>query len=283
MSQNREMIVDRRKFLKDWMAAAVSVGSFSAAWQSSAKVTGQTPQAESALAVHNMLIIGTQNTYLYHLPMFSFTGFVSPHRYQVILEVSFDADIKDRYLNDAKDNPSARFYTFNPEERFVLTDLKGTRDSITGTIFRNHAEKKDGKAILQDVVARVKVLHFEDLSSQPNKLTRLEYLVFGKPDEIFLAHRLALPPDFDQILSVTIPDGVFSDEALSKIPHLVLPRKNVIIQRLQSNRRSVIGREKGSSIDFKIVATREHYLEEGELKTTPEFATTPIEAAAGFP
>lgn len=289
MSKEQETIVGRRKFLNRSVMAAAGMSCLGSWSKTIGALTHHGPlSSQSQAAVHNMLIIGERTTYLYHLPMFSFTTFVSPHRYQVILEVSFGAEIKDRYLRDMKENPGTKFYTFNPDERFVLTDLRKSRDSFKGTIFRNHLEKWDGKAILRDVVAKVtSVLHFEEFSLRPRRLPRLEYLVFGNQEELFLAHVLTGPPDFDQILSVKIPNGVFSDEALAKVPHIVIPRKNGISQRLQSNQLSVIGSEKGFSASlkasFKIVATRENYLEEGELRPQPEFATTPIEAAAEFP
>src|SRR5436305_12470807 len=95
MSETREEGIGRRKFLTDSVCAALGLGCLNAG----VKVLAQkTPPP----TVHNMLIVGKKATFLYHLPLFSFPGFVSPRRYQAVLEATFTQSgksLQDAYAN----------------------------------------------------------------------------------------------------------------------------------------------------------------------------------------
>src|SRR4051812_3857702 len=79
---------------------------------------------------HNMLVVGKQDVFLSHLPMFAGlsedkTDYISPHRFQVILEASFSRDgenVTDTYVHDREANPNASMYTLEPTP-FVLARL----------------------------------------------------------------------------------------------------------------------------------------------------------------
>ena len=96
MSIAREWRMRRRDFLQ-----ATAVGSIALGF-------GVSPAAaEDEKAIHNMLVFGEQTVFLSHLPMFhelsdDRTEFVSPHRYQVILEAAFTPEQLDSYVKDRK-------------------------------------------------------------------------------------------------------------------------------------------------------------------------------------
>jgi hypothetical protein len=64
----------------------------------------------------------------------------------------------------------------------------------------------------------------------------LRYILFGRGDELFLAHLLSRPPDFDQIVSVRLvglhPD---EDELKRRIEVVVPGRENTIQQRIRTD------------------------------------------------
>ena len=74
------------------------------------------------------------------------TDYVTPHRYQVILQVSFAsglADLTELYFADRRSNPATKMFTLSPSEPFVLSDVTANQplSSFNGTIFRGHLER----------------------------------------------------------------------------------------------------------------------------------------------
>ena len=176
------------------------------------------------------------------------------------------------------------------------------------TIFRGHLEKKGSTPIFKDVVATITtVFWFRELSlyrEGPEAPSELQYIVFGRGQELFMAHLIYQPPDFDQILSVEdtgkqiinyLQAPVDRGETTTSIrlfrrPLVGFPQRNGVAQRLKQNQ-SIAGtfyEPWGTYIRFldrpaSIKVLSEYYFEEGELRAPPEFATTPAERAAGFP
>src|SRR5262245_8709732 len=170
--------------------------------------------------VHNMLIVGRKSVFLSHLPMFSSVDSKSPHRFQVILEASFTregADAQAAYFEDRIKSAAIKIYTLNPDQ-FVLSDLTATKplSSFLAKVFRGHLEK-EGQEILSGVNVQLKnVVHFREFDPKAIRPAKLEYILFGKGDELFLAHFITRPPDFDQVISVSATGHGFSDEDLAK-------------------------------------------------------------------
>jgi hypothetical protein len=301
--------IGRREFLWGGLAAAAGVGL---------SAPGFSTSADELRAVHNMLIVGTRNTFLYHLPMFSFPGFDSPHRYQVILQAAFSqqgTELGDAFAKERRVFGESQIYTFSPD-KFVLQDLnaqiqKTPLRQLSGTIFRGHLEK-GGTAIFTDVTAAVRVVYFQELNTQLSKTraplrvksrSHLQYILFGANAELFLAHVITMPPDFDQILPVTIPGRLSSgfieptNEELGQGFVLSFPQTtNTINRRLQAGAQVADTPEKPRKTELaeggflttesglmKLLVGKEIYLEEGELLVPPLFATTATEKAAGFP
>lgn len=250
-------------------------------------------------ATHGMLVIGEESTYLVHLPMFqdpeklkSRPPRLMPHRYQAILRATFvkpgESDPQGTYAKDRRKHPQIGIYTIRPVE-FVLPELVAAtpRDKFEADVFRNHFEDEGRPAaveILSGVGVSVKrVVHFRELDPAAKKPERLEYLLFGQGDEIFMAHLLTAPPDFDQVLSVTLTDHPFTDDELEKGILLVLPETtNSAGQRLKAGQQATAMAQDGAK-KLQIRVGKEIYFEEGELRLPPVFDTTPAEQTAGFP
>ncbi len=247
--------------------------------------------AEKA-ATHNMLIVGQETVFLSHLPMFSGDGFVSPHRYQMILEATFTkpgSDPQALYAADRKAHPETKIYTLGPEKKFVLPNLVASRAKLSAfqaSFFRDHLELPDNRPQAEHFTVNVKqVIHFREFTPAA-PAARLEYLLFGKGQELFLAHFISAPPDFDQVLAVSFSGRTFTDAELSRGVRLVIARPNTIAERLKETQEADGElRANGATatpVKVKVKALREFYLEEGELRVPADFRQTPEEKKAGF-
>jgi len=251
-------------------------------------------------ATHNMLVVGHDSIFLSHLPMFegmneTKSAFASAHRYQVILQAELSRNGKsvgELYAKDRRGNPGVKMYTLQPEE-FVLSrlftpDAQPKLNSFKGMVFRGHLER-GGQPIdgLTDVSINIKkVVHarmFNPTEGKPDKLT---YILFGAGQELFLAHHIAKPPDFDQVLSIKVDGHEVTAEELNRGVEVVFSdRQNVASQRLRegdalSGRGQVTGAHQ--FVDLRIKAEVELYFEEGELFTSPTMKQTPEEKKSGF-
>lgn len=201
---------------------------------------------EEAPAFHGMALFGEQTAYLSHLPMFS-----PPHDYQAIFQVTLSKDgvdqlptyVEDRRANKQRPHPESKMYGFQPiinpadqdplTDAFVLTELvtpadprdpdsPRLRSAFKGNIFRGHFEnfhvhEKEGPKILSDVVAHVEnTVIFRKFDPRKPGLPQLEYFLFGLPQELFLAHVITRPRDFDQILGVQVEGHQFTDDELRR-------------------------------------------------------------------
>jgi hypothetical protein len=176
-----------------------------------------------------MLVVGEQSVYLSHLPMF-----MSPHDYQVILEATFKKagdDPQAKYVAD-RQRSGAKVYTLPPEE-FVLPELVETgpdgrprRTSFRGDVIRNHFERPPTRPepVSEGVTVGVKnVVYFQKFDPDADQPAALTYLLFGTPSELFLAHAITSPPDFDHVLGVTVSGHQFTNEELRKAVRIVFP------------------------------------------------------------
>jgi hypothetical protein len=225
-----------------------------------------------------MAVIGVETVYFSHLGMF-----MAPHDWQLILECEFgesDGDPKTVYHEDRQANAPQVLYTFDPE-RFVLPDLLPGPDgapprssSFTGTLFRNHFEQPEAHPeapvpIADGVVVNVvAVVHAHRLDPDAAAPGQLEYVLFGKGENRFVAHLITRPPDFDQLMSVAIEGRPFSDEELRHGIALTLPdRPNGHSDRL-TERENVAGvvRANGSDEEIQLTGVAELYVETNDLK-----------------
>jgi hypothetical protein len=235
-------------------------------------------------SVHGMLLFGEESLYLSHLPMF-----MTIHGHQVILEVTLAHGEKDAHAIYRADrlNTGERVYTLVPEE-FSLHRLGAEGSdalrSFQGTVYRGHFEN-GGVPILEDVTVHVvNVIHFLQFDPHAQELPELQYLLFGHVDELYMAHLITKPPDFDQIVSVTAISRSFSEEALAAGVLLTFPqRENRISERLRSGERTTAQVQAVIETSVMLETAAELYLEEGELDEKPTFETTDEERATRFP
>jgi hypothetical protein len=292
-----QRLIGRRRFMHCVMGSAVS---FSALDGRLGVAHGRQPQPHDAPGVHNMLIVGDQAVFLSHLPMFdrltsAATDFSSVHRYQVLLEASLtsrEKPVNELLVKDRQSHPDTRIYTLGPQEPFVLSSLlvanARERPSFKATVFRGHLEQ-GGEPVpnLDGVHVTVnRVLHARKFTPQAAKPTELEYIVFGNATELFAAHSIFGPPDFDHVLRAGLTNIKLSENDLNKGVRLVVAnRRNVVAERVQEGQ-EVEGtlRAPGRGVHgakVRMQVTRELYFEEGELLIPPAFDPTPEEKKGG--
>ncbi len=243
------------------------------------------------LGVHGMLIVGEETVYLSHLPMFTDPN----HAIQAILEATFTAESgnpQSVYADD-RERTGTKVYTFQPK-KFVLSGLVSPDPAqpppcrfFKGSIVRGHFER-GGNPILEDVVVEItNIVHFRQFDPDSQGLPQLGYLLFGKGHELFLAHLITKPPDFDQVLSVRVVDHEFTDEELRRGVPIVFPEKaNSMSERIREGERvaaeAQLAGAAPETVEIQVEADTEFYFEEGELRVPAVFEQTEEEIAAGF-
>jgi hypothetical protein len=271
MGETNHKNTGRREFLLAGAAATLGVTLRGIAGiTAAASITNHHSGQPDPPGIHGMLLFGEKTIYLSHLPMFS----MNIHRYQVILEVTLTkagGDAQAAYVQDRRQHAGTKIYTFVPE-RFVLPELdpkNPQRTSFAGTIVRGHFER-GGKSINENVVAKVtRVIHFRGFDSAATGLPQLEYFIFGKDQDLFLAHLITRPPDFDQVMSVSQIDRKFTDDELSGGAQITFPgKRNTPAQRIKPAMQ-VIGQMKqagaGAAKMVKLRPGVQFYFETGDL------------------
>jgi hypothetical protein len=239
---------------------------------------------------HNMFAFGRETVFLSHLPMF-----MLPHDAQLILEVAPEdhggRSLLGVWSTERESHPDERVYTMMPQ-KFALSTLytpdPPARRSFRARFFRGHLER-GGEIIpeLGNVVVRVTDVVYAKRFDRGDKPEDLTYRLFGRRGELFLAHHISEPPDFDQILSVQLTGAHPDEDELTAGIEVVLPgRQNTAIERLRDGTAiTVRGHVTGAhrSLSLKIADVRELYFEEGELRTSRgAFEPTELEIEAGF-
>ncbi len=242
------------------------------------------------IGVHGMLLVGGARVpvYLSPLPMF-----MAPHNFQVILEVTLDAEASRRFEDVHAQLGPDQLYTVKPEA-FSIVDLLSVDPAnealseFKADIFRGHFEKGGDVIASGARVGVTSVIHFRELGSA-DKATDLNYILFGGEQQSFLAHGITQPPDFDQVLSANVTPFVFTEDDLRREHfgvNITIPgRSNTPHDRLKpdgkvSGRGHAIGAHQIFDVDVEVVS--EIYFEEGELLKEADFSPTKEEKAAGF-
>lgn len=252
-----------------------------------------TPMA--TMGSHGMLVVGEKSTFLSHLPMFMFEAHNHPHNFQVIMEVALEPSAGSGpaadYVGDRRQHPDIRLYTFVPAE-FEMDRLDPAARSIEalpGEVHRGHFERHDddgGRVIGKATAAIVNVVHFRAFKEGAKKPPELEYLLFGRGEEQFLAHLITAPPDFDQLLSVRASDGHVTAEELAEGITVRFPgRRNRPKDRLTPGERMsgrLVDAQVAADRDVELEVVAELYIEEGELGDPFTTRQTQEEKKAGF-
>src|SRR5262245_7325197 len=107
--QENRFVISRRAWFQALGAAACS-----AYWTNS--ILGSPALQEDDPALHNWMLVGSQTAFLSHLPMFeklnaTRTDYLTPHRFQVILQGSFtnsSGDVGELYFKDRTSHPEVK-------------------------------------------------------------------------------------------------------------------------------------------------------------------------------
>jgi hypothetical protein len=215
--------------------------------------------------------------------------------------VTFSGDGADDYLAD-RQQTGAPFYTLAPSTFHMLDLISPAPEteplsSFMGTIVRGHFERRnepqpfdiEWKEFPTEVKVDVsRVIYAHEFSFRPMPPARLEYILFGTDTNLFLAHRIITPPDFDQLLPVRLEGHTFPEASLQHGIIVTIPdRANTLAERLM-NGETVTGEARAAATGtllatgFRVSADQEFYFEEGELRYPAAFASTPAEIDAGF-
>jgi hypothetical protein len=237
-----------------------------------------------------MFAFGRDTVYLSHLPMF-----MSPHDAQLILDVALEdeagSSLLEVWSTERANNPDERVYTMMPQ-RFALSTLytpdPPARRSFRARFFRGHLER-GGEVIpeLGSIVVRVTDVVYAKRFDRGGKPDDLTYRLFGRRGELFLAHVITEPPDFDQILSVQLAGAQLDEDEVNAGIEVVLPdRPNGATERLRDGTATTArGHVTGAHqfLSLEIADVQELYFEEGELMTSRgAFEPTELEIEAGF-
>jgi len=233
-----------------------------------------TSAGKDQAGAHGMLVVGLDTVFFYHLPMF-----MSPHDYQVILEGKISQEGSDplrTYREDRKSHVRTRVYTFDPVP-FVLPDLFPTtphRKEIRGDLFRGHfeqppefpAEPVQIGAGVDVTVANV--VFVQKLLPLPTPLAGLEYLLFGKGTDLFLAHLITRKGDFDQVVSANVKGRQFRDDELRHGVRVQFAGKANTASEKLVERKSVTGSAQISDerVAIEIEPLVEFYMSERDLR-----------------
>ena len=226
-------------------------------------------------ATHGMAVVGTDSAYLSHLPMF-----MDVHDFQVLLEVEFigpDGSPHTGYVDDRRQHPDA-LYTLKPRQ-MVLPELfpedgQTARSSFQGSVFRHHYERVDPPAPTPVKVADAitvsvrRVVHARQFERTAKRPSQLEYILFGNGAELFFAHLISTPPDFDQLIKVRV-NANLSDIDLGAGPRVTVPgRADIAAERIEAGGGTVpaVLHAADRDIEIGIDPGPEFYLEEGELE-----------------
>jgi hypothetical protein len=192
-----------------------------------------TPEPPSDFGRHNMFVLGRNTLFLSHLPMF-----MAPHDTQLVMEAALEdasGSLQEVWSRERESHPDERVYTMKPE-KFALSTLytpdPPARVSFKATFFRGGDE---AISELTDIDVRITDLvyakRFDRSSGKPDHLS---YILFGRGDELFLAHIISQPPDFDQIVSVRLVGSHPDEDELKRRINVLFPgRANTIEQRIR--------------------------------------------------
>ena len=229
------------------------------------------------LGTHGMLLFGDRTLYLSHLPMFD-----EPHNFQVLLEITYangDEAPAEQYRRD-RQSSGEQLYTLVPE-KFHLSDLVSSgfpeppkRDSFRGTVFRGHFER-GGEAITGEIEVKVSnVTYFQQLDPEAAHRadSKLTYLCFGEPGDLFAAHQIDARPDFDHVLGIALPGEGSADMGFENGTPVQFGEKDAPESRLTAGQEmdgrffQSIGPHGEHGFNAGVRANTELYFEANELK-----------------
>jgi hypothetical protein len=142
--------------------------------------------------------------------------------------------------------------------------------TFVGPLFRGHYERRqtNPQKIVSGVTVHVKnVIFGRRFIQDAQQPKNLEYILFGRGGDVFVAHAITSPPDFDQLIQVTLDQNIVDDELLKGHSVTIPSRSNNAKERISTSNGTVEGivhfGEGTSTVN--ITPGVEFYFEEGEL------------------
>lgn len=173
---------------------------------------GHGPGGCDTVGRHGMLVFGAEPVYLSHLPMYA-----CPHNFQVLLEAGPDSPALGALRADRALHGDG-MYTFDPDP-FPIAELEPRdgvppRSSVEGTLVRGHFERGGTPVATGTRVDIRNVVWFRelDVDAAPGPGQAMEYLYFGRGQQVYLAHELQARPSFDQLLAVRLVPGTVTTQ-----------------------------------------------------------------------
>ncbi len=241
---------------------------------------------------HGQLLLGRESLYLYHLPLFMTAPREHPHNFQVILEVEFgstEGAAGATYMEDRGRHAEA-LYSAVPDlfdQTSLVLDYPGHSPlrALPVSVVRGHFERPPFERIIDETSLDItRVVHFREFVAGGEKLEPLSYLLFGRGGELFMAHLLSAPPDFDQILEVELAGGDLPAEAESGGLYLSFSGvANEVADRLRNGDSFGCRFDSGAPDppQMELRVAREVYCEVGEVAQVGFAPSRPCPAAAG--
>lgn len=234
-------------------------------------------------ATHGQIVLGRETPrYLYHLPVFMTRPAHHPHNFQVVIAVSpvDEADDAVAGYKIGRSQHQGKLYTAVPPrfDQLALTGEKPLRQLDEVTLVRGHFEKNSAHALEGTTNLEIeRIVYFNEFDPGAEREATLAYLLLGTPQEQYMVHLLSGPPDFDQVLEVSVNENSLSKEQLATGVFVTFDqRRNESNDRLISGERltcTVPNSEAELQLTMQVVA--EHYCELGELEhaVTETFGT----------
>ncbi len=155
-------------------------------------------------AGHGFLIMGTNNIFGCHLPMF----FTPAHAFQVIYELSFENRDKEKYLAIKKDNPGKPLIILNTKA-MSLEEITNSDSFQCNFYFANNNGDPTGHPFINDTTISVKKkILFEPLDQNNGYPENISYYLYGKDSEYHLSHVLTKAPNFQQEIDVSLSNDI---------------------------------------------------------------------------
>lgn len=242
--------------------------------------------AATHLGSHGQLLFGEDAIYLHHLPFLLDDPSRHPHNFQVLMRVSFvDQADEQAYLERRKQLPDALFTAlpgpFNQDQLEPIF-AAGAGGQALGPVklFDEHFENRpppEPFATAEMVIDEV--VQFKELSPAGAAAAELRYLIVADGAETHLVHELSSPPDFDQVLKVSLAH----DAPPTAVPSLdggvlrMVGAANAEQDRLAPGQTITCAAHDGTRrpiLDVIVAVEREIYCEAGELSavaTSPAF------------
>jgi len=155
-------------------------------------------------AAHGFLLMGTNNVFGSHLPMF----FMPAHAFQVIFELSFEDKDKEKYIAIKKDNPGKPLIIFEPKP-MSLEEMANSKSFQCDLFIADNNGDPTGDALINNLNVSIKQkILFEPLNQNNDYPENMSYYLYGRNSEYHLSHILTKAPNFQQEVDVSVSDNI---------------------------------------------------------------------------